>query len=386
MAKQNVRTLSQIVPVASVAWFKDTNRARPTGDYGKLDQLRNSMVERGWLMDDNGTLKVEVMPDPLKDRAEKERKDRWDTLKAAASADSNKLVDLKTFEEIYTDGKGKLLPVEYLGISGNRRSEVFFPAMVERKKENQDLTKEIPVIVCTFTNAVDRLKAQIDENEMKALGFMDMTDVDRLLSAKELVELGATQADLRRAFKDGTGQKLWGVITLDKRFPALGIISRMRKGPEEEGFIRLSSVKFSDLPTLVLRTDPKALAEKNQQLKTGGKEEIKPAVEADIEAYFSGPKPEGNKDKIMKRENIEQMGESSVKPLALVAKAIIGNNTDVVKHYLPFALGFNAFDDLILAGDGPFAEMILTRLARTPKDKRGDVAKAVKEVLDKAGV
>ena len=183
MAKQAARTLSQVVAFAEVAWFKETNRARPTGDYGELNALRNSFKERGWLIDDNGTIKTEELADSLIERALKERQDKWDTLKAQAAANSNTLVDLRTFEELYCE-KGKLIVPKWLGISGNRRNEAFYPAMVERKKENLELSKEVPIIIRHYENALQRLMDQVDENEMKNLGKKRWTFSVKLRNSK----------------------------------------------------------------------------------------------------------------------------------------------------------------------------------------------------------
>ena len=369
MAKQ--KALSVIVHIASVVWFRDLNRARPTGDYGKAEELRDSMTARGWVVDEDGTVKVKKATDAHKARAFKERTEKWEGLKAIAAADSTKLIELATFEHIYVEG-GKIRPVEYVGITGNRRDSVYLAAMAARKRENLEITTEIPVIVREYATPLAELAEQIGENELKSLGFNPTTAVDKLLAAKQAVELGATQSDLRTVFKDGIGQKLWGVIQLNSRFPELGIIDRMKKKPDEDGYIRLESVKTADLPTMVLRSDPKALAEKNEKNVIQGKEPIKPATVDDVARFFALPqKGAGNEPKVMKGDSIRGLAENfPIMPLRAMAKAVANNNTDGLKIYQAAALGFNLLDSLLTEGDYPPMELLLVRITQAKGEAR----------------
>lgn len=380
MAKQ--KTLSVIVHIASVVWFRDLNRARPTGDYGKAEELKDSMTTRGWVIDEDGTVKVKKATDEHKARAQKERAEKWESLKGIATADSTKLVELSTFEQIYVEG-GKIRPVEYVGITGNRRDSVFFAAMAARKRENLEITTEIPVIVREYATPLAELAEQIGENELKSLGFNPTTAVDKLLAAKAAVELGATQSDLRTVFKDGIGQKLWGVIQLNSRFPDMGIIQRMCLKPDDDGYIRLESVKTADLPTMVMRTDSKALAEKNEKLLLQGKEQIKPATADDVARFFALPqKGTGNELKVMKGDSIRGLADNfPIMPLRAMAKAIASNNTDGLKVYQAAALGFNMLDSLLAEGDYPPMELLLLKVVQAKGDARtaliGKLLKAV---------
>lgn len=370
MAKKVDNTLAIKVPASSVVWFREFNEARLTRDYGKVEELKNSFILHGWKLDDNGIIKVEEIKPDLQERAMKERMEQWDALKSAAKLGSEKLVDLVTFEELYTHG-GKLKPIEYLGVSANRRSEVFFPAMVERKKQNLPISMEIPVMVRHYANAAERLDDQIDENELKTAGFLEMSDVDRLLAAQRRVQLGAIQSDLRRVFKDGMGQKLWGLLELNRLWPTIGIVSRCQLPPTDKSYIRLAAVKFKDLPTLVQRSDPAELEKKNKQLRTAGKAPLLPATEEEIREYFATVEDNtGNAQKVMKGENIRGLvTRCPAKPLAAMAQAIAENNEDLIKTYIVCDVSLNCVDEIIKAGDEPALQPLLVHIVAT-KDRQ----------------
>lgn len=375
MAKKS-QDFASIVHISQIVWFRDHNDARPTGNYGKFDDLKSSFIERGWLKDNNGMVAVESASAEDKERGLRERQQQWDALKAASKQDAAKLIDLAAWEEIWVSG-GKLRGIDYVGISGNRRSEAYFPAMVERRKGNLPITTEVPALVYNNLSPLERLEVQIDENEMKAWGFQDMSDVDRLLSANKAVELGANQTQLRRTFKDGTGQKLWAVIRLDKRFPNIGIIRRCTLEPQDPAWVNLRGMKYHpDLASLLLRTDPEALAEKNQKQLLQGLEPIAPATEDDVTAYVGGKKTDdnGNKPKVMKGDNIRGLADSfPALPLRAMAAAIANSQVDGLKIYQAAAPGFNALDTVIKSGDYPAVERILLGIVAQQGQNRIDL-------------
>lgn len=388
MAKQKNETLAILVPVSSVIWFKEMNKARATGNYGTADQLktlRGYLAASGWRQSGDGTIEVEKLPDNLKDRAAKERHDRWEFLKLQAKQDVEKLIDLAVFEELYVEN-GKLRPVEYLGVSGNRRSTVFFDAMVDRRRAGEPLTTVLPVQVCVFESDLERLETQTGENEFKTAGFIEMSTLDKLQAAKEMVELGAIQNDIRKAFKDGTGQKLWGILQLNKRFPDLNLIERMGRDPKDPSWINIGAVK-NDLSSLITRTDPEELEEKNRKIrdkmKIQGKSDaaievelFQPAGRDDVEAYFMGRKEEGNAEKIMKKDTIKGLSENfPARPLAKMAKAVYDNNVDVVKAYRVAAEGFNAIDSLLADNDYPPVETLLVGITKVTGEARQELLK-----------
>lgn len=377
------KTLSELVKLHRVVWFKDWNAARPSGDYGKLDDLRKSFEIHGWMQTGDGTVDVEKLPEHLKERAVKERQEWWDTLKGEAkTGGQDATTALATFEEIYVE-KGKLLPIDLIGDTGNRRSQAFFAAMVERKKNKLPVSTEIPVVIKVFEDDLARLEAQILENEGKNIGFMEMSPSDKLRAAKKAVEFGASQSRLRQTFKDGTGQKLWATLLLDKRFPELRLFERMCKHPDDEEYIKFGGQSTGDLNALVLRTDPKELAEKNAKLQTQGRGTLAPADQAEIERFFGTAKSTRNEKKIMVRDTIKGLSENFPNlPLRAAFLGVYEDNKDRFARYHAVAPGFNALDDLVTDGDYPPVELILGRLVTTKGEQRAALYKRLLAALD----
>lgn len=364
MAKQVAqRTLSIIIHVGSVIWFKDLNRARPNGHYGDNKELLTSMTTRGWVCDEDGTIKAEKISDSLRERAIKELTELWESYKSLAKTDSTKLVDLNVFEEVHVEN-GKIRVPEFVGVTGNRRDSVFLQAMIARRKENLPITVDVPVIIRHYNSPLERLIDQVGENELKSLGFNPTTDVDKLIAAKEAVEMGAIQSDLRKVFKDGTGQKLWGVIRLNALYPELRIIERMRLKTDDPAYIKLAGVPTKDLPTLVLRSEPSELAAKNNSLALAGKAQLTAATQDEVAAFFAGSTvSDGRNDKVMKGDNIRSLaGNFPCAPVRAMANAIALNQTDALKKYQTNALGFNLLDELIDSGDYPPVEFLLVKI------------------------
>ena len=351
MAK--AKMLSQVIHPSQIIWFRDTNLARKTGDYGNLDSLKESLVNTGWQLTGDGTIECEKLPEHLKARAFDERSSRWLELQTQAKVDPKKLVDLSVFEELYTKN-GKIVEPEYLGISGNRRSEVFFDAMVIRRSAQQPISDEIPVMVKHYDSPLDRLSEQMRENEWKLVGFKQPSPVDKLLAAKEAIELGASQARVRELFKDGMGIKLWWIVELNARFPELRIVERMQLDPKDPEFVNVQSAKFDDLQKLGLRSNPEALAAHNGKIRekmeiSGSSEEeilskqSAPISASEVDSYFRGKREGGNADKIMKKETIENLSKNSPSSVARDCfKSVMTNNTDHMRVHRELAICYEA--------------------------------------------
>lgn len=374
MAKQALKAFAVVVDISLVFWFKSRNLARMSGEYGDLKELITSMVNKGWLVDDNGMFTVEKATDADVEEAMKLRTAQWESLKQLAANDSGKIVELKVFEEIYLDTNGKLKEIQFVGLQGNRRSSAYLPAMVERRKKSTKedplpLTTEVAVIIRENLTPLERLQIQVGENEDKTTGFAATSTLDKLLAAKRHFELGASQADLRKSFKDGMGQKLWGVVSLDAKFPSVRIIERMKLPQDNPDYIRVESAKFSDMPTLLTRADPAALAEKNKKLAVAGQTPMAPLDEEAVKAYFANPDLGGNKPKIMSRVNIESLRDQNPNlVIKATADAVLANKTDGLSAFTMMAPAMNAV--VGLGTDYPQVEHILLNLVAFGNGKR----------------
>lgn len=391
MAKQTgapVQTLAQVVPFASVVWFKEFNLARPTGFYGtEADQRETyqSLEDQDWLIDDNGIVKVEIIADTLKARAVKEREEQWAELKEAIKTDASRLVELKVFEEMYTE-KGKVVPPDYLGLSANRRGSLIFRAKCARRKLNLPVDNRLPVMLMHFDSPFERLEAQLKENIDKTRGLLEMSVADSLLAARKCIQLGGREADLVRIFKRGMSQKLWGVVRLDTLYPNLHIVDRMCLPPTEAGHIGWG-VDKEDLRIFAVRSDPVLLESHNNKLVTQGKDPIKPASEEEVSRYFDRPKENSqaaNQVKIMSKETIGGLATNfPAMPIRAAFKAVAANNSDGLAPYMVFSTALNALDKLIEQGDGPRITTVLEKLARATGDLRAVMESELLAVVNK---
>lgn len=385
MAKHTAtsRSFGEIVRIHRLHWFKELNAARQSLNYGddkQVSELKTSLAVHGWKCDDNGMIKVERMDPPKLERALKERELFWEDLKGTAKQNSDKVIDLNVFEEIYTDGKGKLRQdIDFCPITANRRGTLYFAAMVQRRVSNLgDITVDVPIIIEEHANALDRLISQVDENEFKTQGFLEMSMVDKLLAAKEILSLGGTQTHLRRAFKDGTGMKLHGVLVLNRRFPNLGIVERCKLPQDDPRWINLAALP-QNLSPLVLRTDAEELEKENARIRKSGKgDPIRPAEEKDVEEQL-GKKQGTNLPKILPRKEIESlMQNSELLIVRAVARSVMENNTDPITLYNKASVEFNALDGLLKENDAPPFGLILSKaLALKGEARKEYIAKLV---------
>lgn len=379
------KTFSTVVPVGEVAWFKRLNIARLTGDYGDekdLQKTQDSLTLHGWLQNSNGTVDVEPASESLAEEAMAERQAEWDRLKEAAKTNKNEAVRLKVFEVLYTENAKKLVAVKFIGISGNRRSQVFFKAMVARYESGEPVTLEIPVINHGHLNPLERLEVQVGENEGKTEGFREMSNADRLLAAKRCLQYGGKESHLAKIFKRGMAQKLWAIARLDSLWPNVELIKKMclPEGHEDHigwGIDKEVARKLAD------RSDPDTLSELNKRLTAKGEPALSPTSEEEVLAYAKNPGSVGNKPKIMERDVIEGLSKNfPAIPLRMMAKAILDRNVDILQPYDLMQHGLNALDEILKNGDYPPVQLILAKIVSVKKDVRDQFLKDLIKVVE----
>ncbi len=362
---------AQVVKVSDVFHHPEFNVARLSGDSvteGKKKELTAALVREGWRMNGDGVLEVVKISKDWETRAVHDLNAAWEDYKAKAEKDSNELPRLKVFEANRIS-KGKIITPKYMGVSGNCRNAVLLDANVARyttKPEPLPLITEYPVIIREFENERERAIAQMLENMGKLEGFSKPSEKDQLRCAQFILAQGGTQSDLRRAFTDTTGQKLYGILTLDKRFPTVKVVERIQKDPADKEFIRYGGIKGSDLPRLVMRSDPKALAEHNRKMETAGNDQVKPLDAAGLENFLSVPKT--NDPKIMKKDNIVEMQTQNPNRLVqAVAGAIVNNNIDTLAKFIAHAPAYNTLESLCDLGFGVELDEILVAITKASK-------------------
>ncbi len=394
-------THSDVVKIGKVFHHKNFNKARLSGETNpaKERELHQSMVADGWKMNGDGTLEVVKIDEFWKDFATKFLTEKWAKLKEAVKTNSKLQSELHVFEQTRT-AKGKIIVPELMGVSGNTRDRMLTEGIlgekplpgvnVARYDAGLPLITEYPVIVAEFDNMLELVINQVLENSGKLTGFSKMTEKDFLLAAKIIYDeskkvrkgsLKGVQNDIRRAVGDTSGQKLFGIMVLDERFPDVKLLHRLTNlKTEEAGFLRYGPISGPAMPNLVMRSDPQALADENVRRRTKGLEQYSALTQEGLEDFLGTKKT--NAHKIMSKDNIVEMKDTKYQNeiIKATAAAVYDNNTDPLKKYEVQSALINNTISLCTLGFGPDLEEILANVskAQDPKVAIASLKKAVK--------
>lgn len=363
MAK-NTQTQAQVVTIAAVFaeiyWHPTRNKARAVAS-SKRDELRASL-RNGWWSDQS--VKVENIGSAVPISGEEgidfvkaamdSRQAEWDKLKADQSPDG--IVKLKVFEDLFMDEKDKLIVPKYLAVHSFQRGSVYFEAMILRRKslekDEKPILTFVPIEMVKVSTEAKLREFQMQENEGKLTGREGVSDADRLNNARYFYGFGYTQADMRRIFKDSMGQKLFAICKLDSIYPDLRFIDRLLSPPEMEDSLPFGPFRHGDLIKKAARSDVSTLP-KGETLLT----------KEDFALYLTSTKQgraDGNKPKIMARDQIEGLSKQSPSnEVRNIAKAIVENNVDFLVTANVVAPGVNALYSAHAQGHYPELEKII---------------------------
>lgn len=386
----SVNTHSQTVKVSDVFHHPDFNKARLSGETNpaKEVELHKSMVVNGWRQNGDGVLEVTKIDDEWKERATTVLTERWDALKEAVKTDAKKQSALHVFE-VTRVSKGKIIVPKFMGVSGNTRDKLLEfgmsgekplpPVNVARYDAGLPLITEYPVLVVEFENSMERIIAQVLENSGKLTGFSKMTEKDFLLAAREIYYeskkirkgvMKGVQNDIRRAVGDTSGQKLYGIMFLDEKFPNVKLFHRLTElKPEQSGFLRYGPISGPMLPNLVMRSDPTSLADANVMRRTKGLEQYFPLTEEKLEEFLGTVK--ANAHKIMSKDNIIEMKDTKFQNeiIKATAAAVYNNDQDPLKKYEVHSTLINTAISLCTLGFGPDLEEIMLNITKAQDPK-----------------
>lgn len=369
MAGKHFEAHSEVANVGEIFHHPDYNAARLTGNYGSENETKKlfgSMLTEGWRMNGDGVIEVEKITQPWLEKAMGILTTKWEKLKADGK---DALPALHVFETLRVH-KGKLIQPKWMGISGNRRFSILDEVNLARytAEPSQPLIAKVPVIERVFESEKDRLVAQMLENFGKMEGFARPTEKDMLLFGRLLLSKGGTQQDLRKAFTATTGQKVYGVLTLDARFPSVELVNRIIKLPEDDPRkLKYGPIPGAALPNLVLRSDKGELVKENAKRRTKGEPEFAPLTVELLEEFVTGTKNRGtNEAKMMDKDSIKTIAEQNQNVVVKTAfQSIINRNSDLLNPYIAHADAFNALDSLVKVA-GPEMDLILKTLTAAP--------------------
>lgn len=315
-----------------------------------------------------------------------ERTNQWLALQNALklSGSPENAARLAAFEFFYTEevkgGKRTIVKPENLGCTGNRRSACIFEAAVQRllltlKGGNELFPKDVEInkhpekvlkgldIYALFEQFKDddaRHIRQIAENTAKTEGFKELSPIEVLLQLRDGVETGRiNQNAIRNMYKAGTGQKMYGILMLNGRFPKLRILERLMlpaANADHIPWVKLPQGGGEDglkmgFPTVLRRTNRIDLDAWNDKMRKEDPNKVKTLMtEADVETQLQVWKKgeAGNEQKMMEKSMIKTIqSASAVKIVRDLFEDVLLNEKKTLDRLTAVAPTFNALDSLI---------------------------------------
>jgi len=356
---------------ATIAW-REKNNFRGEANYGDSNEIRNSLATYQWVADNPVPVTTITEAEVTAELAERQAK--WATLKGYTNATPDQLVELQTFEHLYTEVKEgsterTLIVPTRSGNAGFRRARNFFAAMVQRAKErakpeNADLTIHglVPVRFTEYATNADRIIDQQLENEMQGRGTVKMVDLDKLRVTKALFDEGCKEVQIRQLYSSSTGQKTFGICMADANFPELTIYPRFLLPSDAPGYIPWGPVRGADLVKINNRYEADRKRKEGLPLKNDERG-LEPLAPGEVAEWFSDKAKtagDGNASKSMKKTDMEA-GSKNHKLLAVrkVFDSVLGNTQANLKPLMDYAEPMNGITQLILDGKGDEAERIV---------------------------
>lgn len=368
MAKHQTHAI--LVLFATVFW-KPSNNFRSLSGFGKMDDIRNSLAERGWV-DSYPVVVCPITEIELKECME-ERQAKWDTLKAATTPEA--AVERQVWEKLFLKD-GKLVKPEFSGNAGFRRASVFLEAMVQRFRakpegdESNEITGLVPVIQKDYEDETERIIDQQLENELRNVGTVEVPALDKLRATKRLFDLGCREIKIRRLYPSSTAQKLFGICMSDHNWPDLKIYSRFFLPTDDGAHIPFGPVRHDVLISMNNRKEADDIRQEIAKDPTmtkkvlNDKQKAMPPITAEeVSNYFSDSKKKsdsGSESKIMAKKDIEQVSKTNaVDFFKVAAAAVMENKVTPMVAYLDHAESLNNHKKLIDGGKGSSAAAAL---------------------------
>lgn len=216
-------------------------------------------------------------------------------------------------------------------VAGNYRWHATLVAIAGGSK-----VKDITCDVVEFKNDMDEFLACIKDNAIQSQGVIPLTDLDKLHSARLMYQLGQSESQFRNIFKAGTGQKLYQICRADKEFKDLGIFDSLVKG----------DLKFAPLNKEDLRKMLKPL----DNVKADDRVKLIESLKPQVQVYFQKPKESGNASSIMKKPEIQKLGDQTpIELVTLVVQCILDDNTAPLAPYVLKAEEINKAIESVMA-------------------------------------
>jgi hypothetical protein len=241
----------QTINISSIVGFWNDNVSRrginrflaAGGTWRGAAELAVKMIN-GWDTE-CGVPVVELIPADLVEQAKTERKEGLEAcfrvepfdLKVNGATVTIMPGDLgSAYRELYISKDQGIAPA-YRQVNCFHRLWCMPLVNVLRTKIGMAPIIELTVEVREFENELARLMVNSRENEAKTDGFVPTSDLDKVFVARKIYENGGRENDIRKAFKDSTGQKLYAICRLNDLNPDLRIVDRIMQEQGSEGYI-----------------------------------------------------------------------------------------------------------------------------------------------------
>lgn len=344
--------------VADIVWFPEHNVSRCASGMSRNSEgdkkLALSMA-RGYDSTIGGSIAVRKATTEETKEGIQLRKVYLDALKSVsmdAEPDKVKIGEetilinssdmVRIAESLFVDDKGKIIPPKYVGVTGYRRGANIAFANAIAAKSGQEGVKNLPVVIREYANTKEQIIDNIRENTGKTEGAVRPGLADNIGAAKRLYQLGASPADIGRAFglNRGATQKFAEVCKLDKAYPDLKIVDRIMSGELENA----KSYTYSKV---------------NALLKDGASEE-------EVEDFLQNPTDKAPKS--MKRPDIVRiMDQCPVTLVKMVCLAILKDDASYIEKYVLAANAVNKAVNDVVEWQEP--EAMATVIAQESKKK-----------------
>lgn len=241
--------------------------------------------------------------------------------------------------------KGKMAHADKSGVSGHRRNHAVVIANAILIQLGLEPITKIAVIVSEYKTLLDLQSACFWENDSQQVGVVALTGADKLRTAKAMYDANASESFMRKKFKDGMGQKLFGICNVDAKYGTT-LVEECINDWSKAGC--LTAKKCREL------RDTYDEAERKLDDDESTAAEIKVAKENQnpetVMAFFKNP-PGANAAKIAGKDEIKRlMDQASCKLIKTVAKAIVNNTIASLKPYNENAAAINTAIEAIMAG------------------------------------
>lgn len=293
---------------------------------------------------------------------------------------------LKVRQYLWLDDKQNIRKPTYRVVSGNTRVSCTPFALTKRAIEDGTFAYESVIGETKWAAKVyetlsreELVKMQALENELNKTGTADPSQRDKYLNVLEMVSLGASEADCRKIYKDGTGRRLYYAAIITNRFPSLKLKERILSDDPTFCF-NLSKLHHSDDRPVITRTNKELLDKENAKLQAAGGQLLTAMTEADVFEWMEmkmGRKtvdaPVAETTKALDKKKVALVADNS--PNAVVKasmEAVRTGNMEHIERIMPLTVGVNALTKI---GPHTILFALLGHIAAlSPEDRESAIA------------